>query len=481
MGLLRKPSLRRKLLLHLLWPLCLTWALGFALVMGLAYYFVMQAYDRSLLDDAYALSAQVQSDAKGGPSLSLTDAEMSAVLFDQTETNYFSIWGHSGGLIAGHAALRPAAQAEGFAPVWSDGSYSGRAVRAVTLPRYKLGGYVVVVAQTTDSRSRMIQQLLLAGLAPQVLLLLVLAWWLRRQVRVDLAPLLDLQKAVEGRDAADLQHVPSLLAEQARTADIARLGLAMNSLFDRLQSSIQAQREFSGNVAHELRTPLAGIRLQAEHALTLSDVPLVRERMSKLLQGVDHASHLVDQLLALAFADEAEYAVSLVEIDLTEVARAAVLRHLVRADALGVDFGADGLDVPGGVFVFGHRVLLDATLDNLIDNAFRYGLGGVEKKVTVSVSLLAGESRRALLAVQDDGAGMGEQDAAFYKNRWTQAHDSQQLARRGGAPSFGVGLGLAIVARYAELLCATFALAPTRRQGDRPIGLCASLGFAVQS
>jgi two-component system sensor histidine kinase TctE len=462
-----KPSLRRKLLLHLLWPLCLTWALGSALVIGFAYYFVMQAYDRSLLDDALALSAQVRGDSDVGLHLSLTDAEMGSVLFDQAESNYFSIWRTSGGLVAGHAALKPVAVLEGAAPKWIDGVYFGQTVRIVSLARSKPEGFVVVVAQTTSSRNRMLRQLLLAGLLPQIMLLLLLAWWLWRQVRLDLAPLSELQKAVEGRDAADLRHIPSALTDQARTKDIEHLGLAMNSLFDRLQMGIRAQREFSGNVAHELRTPLAGIRLQAEHALTLSSESLVKARMNKLLSGVDHASHLIDQLLALAFADEAQHSVPLEPVDLTELVRAAVLRHLPRADTLGVDFGADGLDTPSGIFVLGHRVLMDAALDNLIDNAFRYGLQESDRKVTVSISA-PNDSATVRLAVLDNGPGLGDKGVDFYKSRWGQASDRRQL---------GVGLGLAIVARYAELLNAQLTLTPHSASG----GLCASLLFELRS
>ncbi len=443
-------------------------------MIGFAYYFVTQAYDRSLLDDAYALSAQVRTDADVGLHLNLTDAEMGSVLFDQSESNYFSIWRASGGLVAGHAALRPASDLEGVVPKWTDGVYFGQSVRIVSLARTKPEGYAVVVAQTTASRNRMLKHLLLAGLLPQAILLFLLAWWLSRQVRLDLAPLSDLQKAVEGRDAADLRHIPSQLTDLARTADIEHLGLAVNSLFDRLQLGIQAQREFSGNVAHELRTPLSGIRLQAEHALTLSTEIPVKARMNKLLAGVDHASHLVDQLLALAFADEAEHTVPLVRLELTEVVREAVLRHLPRADALVVDFGAEGLDIVGGVYVWGHRVLIDAVLDNLIDNAFRYGLLEMDRKVTVSISL-EDEGSAARLAVLDGGSGLGEQNVDFYKSRWVQANDRRQFdGRISGA---GVGLGLAIVARYAELLCAEFALAPRLPQD----GLSASLLFSLRS
>lgn len=481
----RKPSLRHKLLRHVLWPLILTWALGSAIVIGFAYYFTTQAYDRSLLDDAYALSAQVRSDPTTGLSLSLTDAEMRAVLFDQAESNYFALWRADGRLLAGHVALRPTdlgttklgdAMDITAGPSWTDGVYLGRAVRIVSLSRTLPESFVVVVAQTTESRSRLLRRLLLAGLIPQVILLVFLAWWLRRRVGQDLEPLSQLRSAVEQRDVADLRHIPDALTAQARTSDIEHLGAAMNSLFDRLQLGIAAQREFSGNVAHELRTPLAGIRLQAEHALTLSTDLLIQERMRKLLTSADHASHLIDQLLALAFADEARHSVPLSHLDLTEVVRAATLRHLARADSLRVDLGADGTEAQP-LLVLAHRVLVDAVLDNLIDNAFRYGRGAAAPKITVSVYKAGAQVR---LTVTDNGPGLTAQEASDYTHRWVQASSARTMTQIGRSVGAGVGLGLAIVSRYADLLGAKLVLEAVDKQGGLTTssgGLCAGLVF----
>jgi two-component system sensor histidine kinase TctE len=463
--------------------LILTWAFGSAIVIGFAYYFTMQAYDRSLLDDAHALSAQVRSDPASGLSLSLTDAEMRAVLFDQTESNYFALWRADGRLMAGHVALRPPlATTTDFdfsrnltaTPKWTDGTYLGRSVRIVSLSKTLPEPFVVVVAQTTDSRSRLLGRLLMASLIPQVILLAFLAWWLRRRVGQDLEPLLELRRAVAQRDVADLRHISEALTKHARTRDIEHLGAAMNSLFDRLQLGIAAQREFSGNVAHELRTPLASIRLQAEHALTLSVDVAIKERMEKLLIGADHASHLIDQLLALAFADEARHSVPLTMLDVAEVARAATLRHLARADSLHVDLGAEGVDGSQPILVLAHRVLVDAVLDNLIDNAFRYGLADAIPKITVSVKQVGHEIR---LAVIDNGRGLTQQEASHYKDRWAQASEVRSLVNIGQ----GVGLGLAIVSRYAELLGAKFILQAVRPDGISSGGLCAGLMFAVKS
>lgn len=495
---LRKPSLRRRLLQHVLWPLAITWLLGSALAIGLSQYFTIQAYDRALLDDAYALSAQVRSDslstravdAQGRSilSLNLSEAEMQSLLYDRTESVYFAVWRADGSLLAGHAGLQfatskslrdalPAGQAEyGLRgdPEWEEGVYLGKEVRIVTIYKSVPAPYRISVAQTTTSRSDMLHRLLLWSALPQLILLALLAWWLRRRVEQDLQPLSELRIAVGGRDVTDLRHVPAALTLEARTSDIEQLSSSVNSLFDRLELGIAAQREFSGNVAHELRTPLASIRLQAEHVLTNQPDQAVGQAMQKLLASIDHASHLIDQLLALAFADEARQSAPLMPLDLVTVAREAALRHLARADSLRVDLGAEGVDGLQPLLVLAHRVLVDAVLDNLIDNAFRYGLADAHPKITISVVQTGSEIR---LTVVDNGRGLTQQEASHYKGRWAQASEVRSLVNIGQ----GVGLGLAIVSRYAELLGATFILQAASPDGASGDGLCAGLVFATKS
>jgi signal transduction histidine kinase len=456
-----KPSLRARLGRHVLLPLAATWGLGSIVVLTVGGHFAAQAFDRSLLDDAYALAAHVHQEGHG-LTLDLTPQDMSTLLFDQSESVYFAVFGPDGQRIAGDPRLPPARIPEGASYEFSELPLQGRPVRSVSLRRTAPVAFTVVMAQTTASRTRLLQQLLVYSGLAQAGLLLALAWWLRRIIERDLHPLAELQHALDGRDAGDLAPVPATLTRGATTGDVQRLGDAVNSLLARLQESLVAQREFAGNVAHELRTPLAGIRAQASLALAQDDPGVWRAELQGIVQTQERASRLVDQLLALARAGEATAGLKLQPLALNELVRDVVLRFLPKADALGVDLGAEGLDEP--VQVRGDMALIEGILTNLLDNALRYGAGSVPR-VTVAVHR---EGDAATLSVGDNGPGLDAEQAGEVTQRWVQGPQGRKLGQ-------GAGLGLAIVRRYAELLDAQFSLEP----GPGGRGLSARLRFPL--
>ena len=455
-----KPSLRSRLTRRVVLPLVLTWALGTAVALSVANHFAGQAFDRALLDDAYSIAANVRMGV-GGLALNLSPPEVGALLFDQSESVYFAVLLPGGALVAGHAGLRAPPLPEEAGYGFADIRFQGRELRAVSLRRSEPAGFTVVMAQTSASRSRLLQHMLAYSAVPQGLLLLFLAGWLLRVIQRDLQPLAELQRAVDQRDAQDLTPVPPSVTTGASTRDVERLGLAVNSMLARLDESISAQREFAGNVAHELRTPLAAIRAQADYALAHADPLVWREQLQGISQGEARASHLVEQLLALALADEARAGLRLEPIALNELARGVLLRFLPKADAAGVDLGGEGLDEP--VTVLADAALLEGLLGNLLDNALRYGKAA-QPRVTVSVTRLADA---AVLSVTDNGSGLSEHDRARLRQRWMQGDAGQQLSQ-------GAGLGLAIVSRYAELLGARFSLDAVAGEP----GLCATVTFA---
>jgi two-component system sensor histidine kinase TctE len=218
--------------------------------------------------------------------------------------------------------------------------------------------------------------------------------------------------------------------------ELQSLGTAVNALFGRLDRSVRAQRQFAGNVAHELRTPLAGIRALADYGLANGAPDVWRQQLVRIATSQARASHLVDQLLALALADEAEAVLQRTPVELDMLVGEAVLRHLSRADARGVDLGARGLEDEADFKVLANVALVEGILDNLIDNALRYG------GHTITIELSGGGRT---LAVIDDGPGITQAQRHDLLARWAQGPDGQKLGQ-------GAGLGLAIVARYAQLL-----------------------------
>lgn len=455
------PSLRARVVRHVLLPLALTWLLGTAVMVAVAHYFAQKAFDRALLDDAYALAARVRLEPHG-LALDLSSGEMSSLLFHRSEDIYFSVLRLDGVAIAGHVGLHAAMPRVPGAVVFSEIVYQGQRLRSVTLWREQPFAFQVVVAETTGSRQALLREVLVYAVVPQVGLLLLLAAWLRRIIGQELQPLSELQRSVEQRDPLDLMPVPV----SASSREIEHLATAINALLARVSHSMQAQREFSGNVAHELRTPLAGIRALAEYGLAQQEPAVWREQLQRIGASEARASRLVEQLLALALAEEDAAAVQTAGVALDELVRETVLRYLPRADAAGVDLGVQGLDQP--VHVSGNVALIEGILGNLLDNALRYGRAPAgPSSVTVE---LAQEGEVVRLSVYDNGPGLTVEERERLLQRGVRGTDAQRLGQ-------GAGLGLAIVAKFAQVMRAQFALDEAPGGG----GLRATVTFRAQS
>jgi two-component system, OmpR family, sensor histidine kinase TctE len=470
-GVPRKPSLRSRVAMHVILPLALTWLVGTAIALGVANYFAQQAFDRSLLDDAYSVASNVKGEG-AGLTLVLSPREINHVLFDKEETVFFAVLRPDGTLVAGHPGLHGGTTTRRVPYEFADITYQGKYLRSVRLHRRitdeSQADFQVVLAQTRRSRDSMLQRLLVFSIVPQLLLLVVLALWLRRAIQSDLEPLARLQRAVDQRPAHDFESFNT----EASTRDMQRLAQALNALLARIQASVRAQREFAGNVAHELRTPLAGIRALAAYGLARPEPEVWQQQLQSVLHSEARASHMVDQLLALALADEASAGVSQEALDVDVVVRDAVLRFLPKADAAGVDLGARGIDAP--LILHANMTLLEGILNNLIDNALRYGKpqDGQAARVTVEVVVTDGATgeKTLRLSVIDNGPGVPPAQRHSLTQRWVRGSTGQRLEQSAG---LGAGLGLAIVGQYAHSLGASLDLGT----GDDGHGLRASVTF----
>ena len=440
-------SMRTRLLQHILVPLALTWLVSSLVVITVASHFAQKAFDRSLLDDAYLLASRVGVlKSSSVLELNLSNQDLGTVLFDQSESIFFAIYDQQGGLVAGHPGLSAPALRLNAPPFFETVVFQNMDMRTVTLFQSKPQPFFVVVAQTTASRSGLLQSLLWVTVVPQVLLLILLGWGLRRAIQKEIDPLLHLEQGILSRDVSDLSPLPPM----GGSRDVRRLGQAFNDLLMRVNDGVRAQREFTGNVAHELRTPLAGIRALAEYGLQQSDPVQWREQLLAIVKSEERASRLMDQLLALAYADEAEQGLPLQALRLDTLVREVVMRHMPKALSQGVDLGADGLDE--AVWVMGNPALIEGILDNLLDNALRHGrpLDGGGASVTVALARLpwpgnAGAGAQVVMSVSDNGPGIDPSQISHAQARW--ARSDAPVGAQGG-----FGLGLSIIKAYAHLL-----------------------------
>jgi signal transduction histidine kinase len=263
----------------------------------------------------------------------------------------------------------------------------------------------------------------------QILLVSVFAWILISGVRSGLASINQLSSEINQRSIEDLQP----LGVEGLPTEIAPLVTHFNDLLLRLDDSMQAQKRFIGHAAHQLRTPLTGLRLESELMLKRNLPDDVRERAERIKMVTDRMIRLGQQLLVLARADSSTRPQdSFVRMDLAEWVRVSAAEWIPAARGRHVDLQLSAPAEP--VWVDVDSLLLEELLSNLIDNALRYGEGASAVKLKVGANPPS-------LSVEDDGKGISPEDAervfeAFYR--------SPQ------AGSEGSGLGLAIVREIAR-------------------------------
>jgi two-component system sensor histidine kinase TctE len=267
-------------------------------------------------------------------------------------------------------------------------------------------------------------------LAPQLLLALAAVFTLRMGIRGGLAPLNAVAEHIEKRSPDDLRPLGEVGPSEVRP-----LTRALNELLRALAAAHTSQRRFIANAAHQLRSPLAALQLQAERALRDTDPATHAQVLEHVVAGARRVAHIARQLLTLARAEpEATAQQRFVELDVVRLAQEVTSEWVPRALAEGVDLGYEGDE--SGAPIRGDPQLLRELLSNLIDNALRYGSPG--GRVTVR----AQAQDRVVLSVEDDGPGIPP--------HW-RASVFDRFIRLPGSHGEGCGLGLAIVKEIAAL------------------------------
>lgn len=292
-----------------------------------------------------------------------------------------------------------------------------------------VGNNVVQVSQPTSLRERLAADLALRTLLPLLILLPVLFALIWVAVGRSLRPLNEVASAVGRRSADALEPLPgNALPEEVRP-----LVAALNKLLGRLGHTLTLQRSFIADAAHELRTPLTAVSLQLQIAQRAASQTEREAAFTKLKGGIDRATRLVEQLLALARSEPDTAAQPFTLVDLTDVARHVVAERASLADVKRIDLGLSG-EVP--VRVMADVEALHVMLGNLVDNAIHYTPpAGI---VDVAVASKDGQT---CLVVTDSGPGIPAEERERVFDRFY---------RREAAGVPGSGLGLAIVREIAQ-------------------------------
>lgn len=424
--------LRTQLLRWLLVPLLALLAVDAAVSVWVAQRVAQSAQDKALREIAHELGLMVRLDAAGTLALELPEAARRVLLEDPEDRVSFELVNAQGQRLAGEAIPLPPPQAASLrtGEVLYDTQLPHGPVRAVQMPLSAASGALLRVAETRHQRDAIAREILTAVIVPQVLLIALAGLIVRAGVGRGLRPLKDLQRAVAARSHKDL----SPLDEPQVPVEVRPLVQSVNALLLRLEQVLQLQSRFIADAAHQLKTPVAGLKAHIE-LLARQPEPAEREALvARLNMGAERLSRLVSQLLSLARNEpEAARMIDFRPVDLNALMLDIAAQWVPQALKRGIDLGLEAPEE--AVNVHGDAGRLRELFDNLLDNAIRYSQEGGH--VTVRVS----DAPRPTVSVSDDGPRIPPEQQQRVFERFHRLLGSGE----------GSGLGLAIAQEIARL------------------------------
>jgi len=411
------PSIRLRLLKWLVGPILVVNLGAAALTYLLAWTPAQLAFDEGLRQDAAALAARVQSSGA---------AALPAVARDNGagEANWAALHDGAGRLIAGAPQL-PAPRRAGLL----DARLDGEPVRVAVAEAG--AGRRVSLARTTRARQGVQAAIVRSLVLLEVLFSLALVGLVWFSVGNGLSPLARLRARLDARGSADLAP----LDDAGMPRELLPVVGAFNALLGRIDAGARAQDEFRANVAHQLRTPLAGVRLQLEWlAARHAGDPETRRSLELMLGANERMIRQTNQLLSLERAEPNRFArARLAPLDLSDLVAESIQAFVEQAASRDIDLGFELAPAQ----VQGDRFLLRDLVDNLVDNALRYTPRG--GRVTVGCAALAGGG--SMLRIEDNGPGIPPHLREKVFERFVRLDEG----------THGSGLGLAIVRDIASL------------------------------
>ncbi len=433
-------SLHKQLLLWLLLPQLVLWLAAAFVTYNVAARYANGAIDASLLQATRALARQVKP-IGNGLFIDFPRAADDIIGGDPDDRVYYMVSTPPGQFILGSRTLPPPSlngPPKLGEPYFYDGVADKMPIRVAAL--YVAYGdsktrqlMLVQIARGRARRDELARSILgdtVLPLSGLILLMTMIVW---AGIRAGLAPLARMRALVEDRAPNDLAP----LRIDAAPQELRSLARALNDLLAAVHESVAAQRRFVNDAAHQLRTPLAGLKSQTELALGENVDPALQQRLERVHESAVRSAHLVNQLLSLARAEpESALAQHASRVDLRELAREVTAEWVPKALQAGIDLGLEesGAEALAAI-VQGHPLLIREALQNLIDNAIRYAGSGSE--VTVGVWRDGGFG---VIQVADSGPGIPPDLHRAVFERFVRAtHEGS-----------GCGLGLAIVKSIVE-------------------------------
>ncbi len=427
--------LRKQLIVRMLWVMLPLFLLLWVIAYYSSQYFINEAFDRSLIRRTYALADRVEV-IRGQVHVDISVAAREMLAFDQEDLLFHRVMDPQSRVIEGEHDMPAPPGGKRVKPgqlVVYNGIKDGEKVRVaafvLSLKGTRARGNVQVqVGETLSRRTALAKRATLAIVIPMLLMTLAAAVAIAYGVGRGLMPLSRLRDRLSARDAFDLSPVPL----EGTPAELRPFLDEINSLLVRLSEAVDAQSRFVSDAAHQLRTPIAGIRAQAEAALVNAQPDDAQHALARIAQATQTMGELVQKLLILARVDAAENTLRLVLLDGVELVRDVAREWAPQALAKVGDISFDAQIAVAPLM--GDAQLLREMLSNLIDNALRYG----GTKIALSVERTEMGTR---WRVGDNGPGIPEaqREAVFLP--------FHRLSDGVG----GAGLGLTIVRRIAHL------------------------------
>ena len=462
-------SLFGEILDWMLTPFLLLWPITFGLTWLVAEGIAKVPFDRGLGHNAKALAQQVQSD-NSTVSFHLPQLAHELLHADETDNVYYQVLGGNGELLGGDAGLPMPQEDEKLVTNElriRDDQMAGTPIRVAYIwvrvnPRAARPA-LVQVAETLEKRSVLAHEIIKGVMLPLfvILPLAVLLVWLA--LTRGIQPLSELEDRIRQRKPDDM----SPLDETAVPSEVMPLVSSINDLLKRLQHSIATQKRFLADAAHQLRTPLAGLRMQADLAQRSdANADDLKQSLKQIGRASMRATHTVNQLLALARAETSGSSMSMQTCDLALLTMEVVKDSLPRAMERQIDLGFEGPE-PGLALQTGNPTLLKEMVRNLIDNAINYTPSSAARTGVVTARVSGNAGKGWNIEVEDSGNGIPEAE---------RTRVFEPFYRALGTETDGSGLGLPIVLEIAQKHQASVSLRDTH-PGKVPPGAKFTVSF----